>query len=362
MMKRLILLSILTLLVVVPNVIVGSVEAQTTDFPALTTPGPYGVRLQKMTIVDKSRGDWKLEVGVFYPVDKTKGTPVMPDSLILKDAPPDRSGAPYPLIIYSHNSQGSSAEFIDTKALLVSHGYVIVAPSHHDTKPMSHEFVDRPLDILLILNELSSLTDGDLAGMIDTENVGLMGYSQGGVTALQMLGLLNNPVSYKKWCADHPDLAGLDCKEVPIEETSAYRMRLGLQNMPDGQWTPFGDKRIHAVLAMAVCDFPLTTDEMLAAVTTPTMILHGTKDEFCDYEGNAVNTYTHLGTQDRYLITAIDADHYIWYHPKLLSQHFSTAFFGYYLKGDKTYQPYLTQENLPVLSHPKLILGAYEGQ
>ena len=203
-------------------------------------------------------------------------------------------------------------------------------------------------------------TEGDLAGMIDTDNVGLMGWSQGGEAVFQMLGLLRDPVYYTSWCADHPDLGTGDCRFVPLEETSAYRAQLGLTNAPNGEWAPFGDERIHAVLAMSPGDFPLTNEDMLAAVATPTMILHGTQDELCDYEGNAVRTYTHLGTEDRYLISLINSSHDVFYTTQKIPQHFATAFFGYYLQGDETYAPYLTPEGLPDWPFPRLVWGPYE--
>jgi predicted dienelactone hydrolase len=343
-----------------------STAAQETTLPPLTDPGPYGVGLQVMTFVDKSRGDWQLQTYIWYPVDKTKGTPLMSGSLVLKDAPPDRSSAPYPLIVYSHAWTMSPAQLSETMELLASRGYVVAAPWHHDTQPARNELVDRPLDIRVVLDRLAAITDGDLAGMIDTNNVGLMGYSQGADTVLQMLGLLRDPVYYASWCADHPDLKTLECDPPqsvgPLDEITAYRAQLGLQTTPDGQWAPFSDERVRAVLAMAPCDFPLTTEDMLASVTAPTMILHGTKDMTCDYEGNAVRTYTHLGTEDRYLISVINGLHNIFGSQQKVPQHFATAFFGYYLQGDKTYQPYLTPDHLPAWPGLELAWGPYEAK
>ncbi|MBT5956233.1 MAG: hypothetical protein HOG97_05670, partial [Candidatus Marinimicrobia bacterium] len=135
--------------------------------------------------------------------------------------------------------------------------------------------------------------------------------------------------------------------------------KLGLEGLPDGRWQPFGDDRIRAVLTMAPCYFPLTTEDMLAEVTTPTMILHGTHDSSCDYEGNAVRTYTHLGTEDRYLITLIKGTHHDLLS-RQISQHFATAFFGYYLHDDEAYMPYLTPEGLPPWTLPSLAWGPYE--
>jgi len=87
-----------------------STAAQETTTPPLTELGPFGVARQVMTFVDESRGDWELETYVWYPVDKTKGTPLMTGSSLLKDSPPDRSGAPYPLIVYSHGYLSKSAD------------------------------------------------------------------------------------------------------------------------------------------------------------------------------------------------------------------------------------------------------------
>jgi predicted dienelactone hydrolase len=148
----------------------------------------------------------------------------------------------------------------------------------------------------------------------------------------------------------------------PLDEIAGYRAQLGLQITPDGQWVPFGDERVRAVLALAPCDFPLTTEDMLASVTTPTMILHGTSDGTCDYEGNAVRTYMHLGTENRYLISVINGLHDTFHNQQKVPQHFATAFFGYYLQGDGTYKQYLAPAHLPIWPGIELAWGPYEAK
>ena len=91
-------------------------------------------------------------------------------------------------------------------AHLASQGYVVAAPQHHDTDPQRHEHVDRPLDILTVLDGLAAVEDGDLAGMIipiqlDSWMVG------GGAASLQMLRLESDPVHGASWCAEHADLS-----------------------------------------------------------------------------------------------------------------------------------------------------------
>ncbi len=367
MSRRFVFVMLVVVLFSFLSVFVGAVESQANELPLLTKPGPYGVTVKGLTFDDPSRENWKLDTLVWYPADKTSATPPRGNSLIMRNASPDRSGAPYPLIIYSHGWTGMSGELGGVMEQLASKGYVVAAPHHHDTEPHQFELVDRPLDIMLVLNQLAAITEGDLAGMIDTSNVGLMGYSLGGDAVLQMLGLLRDPVNYRNWCAEHPDLKSTDCNDPTsagnwdFDAIAAYRAQLGLQDMPDGRWAPFGDPRIHAVLALAPGDFPLTTEDMLAAVTTPTMILHGTKDQYCDYEGNAVRTYMGMGIPDRYLISFINTDHGTFMRQEI-PQHFATAFFGFYLKSDEAFAPYLTPEHLPAWPNPKMVWGPYEGE
>lgn len=365
MLKRLVLLIVLLLLGAL-TVLAGDGQSQEDRLPPLTDPGPYGVRLMNMTFVDESRDDWEIETFILYPADKSQGTPAMRSSPILRDGPPDLSGAPYPLVIYSHGGGGTAGDFLDTMVYLASQGYVVVAPQHHDTDEafVAYEYVDRPLDIMVVMNELAALNegDGDLAGMVDSNNVGLMGWSLGAEAVFQMLGLLSDPVHYETWCAEHPDVKPGECTDERPDVVTAYRAQLGLQNMADGTWAPFGDERIHAVLAIDPCSFPLTSEDSLAAVTTPTMILHGTLDNICEYEGNAVGTYSHLGTEDRYLISLVNGSHSAVHDHQGISQHFATAFFGRYLKGDMTFAPYLSQEQLPDWPFPRLAWGPYEAE
>jgi len=361
MLRKLTSLMILAVSLFILNASAVTVQSQSTEIPPLTEPGPYAVGLKFMDFVDEQREDWHLETHVYFPADPEQGRTMNPNSPLRIGAIPDLSGAPYPLIVYSHGGGGDNTDLSRVLEHLASQGYIVAAPQHHDTDEVytGIEFVDRPLDIMTVLDALAAITDGDLAGMIDTDNVGLMGWSLGAEASLQMLGLQSDPVHFETWCAEHPE-ANLDCADVRLDLTEAYRAQLGLQTMPDGTWAPFGDERIRAVLVFAPCYFPLTNEATLVSVTTPTMILHATLDNGCDYTGNAVRAYTHLGTEDRYLITLVNRDHIIYYIQQPIPQHFATAFFGTYLKNDNSYTPYLTPEGLPTEQFPGQVGGPYE--
>ena len=92
------------------------------------------------------------------------------------------------------------------------------------------------------------------------------------------------------------------------------------------------------------------------------MIIHGTRDKSCDYEGNAVRTHTRLGTDNRYLISWVRGTHTLYPTHQDIPLHFAVAFFGDYLKGDPSYAPYLTAEHLPTLRSITLAWGPYAGE
>src|SRR5574337_1750829 len=57
----------------------------------LSEPGPYAVGTRDMTFSDESRGGAKIDMTMWYPA--VEGA---------KDATPNLSGAPYPVVVYSH--------------------------------------------------------------------------------------------------------------------------------------------------------------------------------------------------------------------------------------------------------------------
>ena len=352
MLKRLVLILLMTLLF--GAVMLGPVQSQATDLLSLEKPGPYEVYNTEMTFVDAKRDNWELKTTIWYPAYPAQGTPLFRGSKLLKDVPPDRTGAPYPLIIYSHGWMGSPTDMASLMGHLASYGYVVAGPSHHDYQA-DHAYVDRPLDILTVLDGLSNLMDGDLAGMIDANNVGLMGSDTGAETTLQMIGLMYDPIHHESWCAEHENLTTTDCF-VSFQKTSDYRAQLGLEDLPDGRWQPFGDDRIHAALAIAPCTFPLITEDMLAELSTPVMFVYGAADTVCDYEGNAVRSYTGLTLEDRYLVTLLYTDHFP--SPNTLLP-FVPAFFGLYVQGNEDFATALTAEQAEHIHG--VVWGPYAG-
>ncbi len=64
---------------------------------------------------------------------------------------------------------------------LASHGFVVVGINNIDYHhPWNENFFDQPLDYVFVLNQLADNPPESLIGIIDTDHVGVWGYSFGG--------------------------------------------------------------------------------------------------------------------------------------------------------------------------------------
>jgi len=145
-------------------------------------PGPLAVVAQEVTFVDESRptdanGDFpgdtarRLEGMLWYPADN--------------------SGAPYPLVVYSHGFTSTFEEGAYLAQHLAGLGYVVVAVNYPLTHfgapggPNAVDVVNQPADISFIIDRLlgdSATTAHVLEGKVDPHRIGATGISLGGMT------------------------------------------------------------------------------------------------------------------------------------------------------------------------------------
>ena len=133
--------------------------------------------------------------------------------------------AKIPLIMYSHGLGGSpiSSGYLETIALLASHGYMIAAPFHGDSrfsKIRIQDFADaayllvgfnfvvemtlmRPLSLIALTDKL--LADPNYATSINADQIGGFGASLGGEAMLHLMG------------ARITTSLGFDCRDAPYD-------------------------------------------------------------------------------------------------------------------------------------------------
>lgn len=365
------------------------------DAPALAPRGDYGVGVQTLTVTnpdqidilnfqpgtDEPRYDRSLTLEVWYPALMPDGVEMLveyTDTLgyngrrdlipftfkgrALRDAEPDTSGAAYPLVIVSHGYPGSRFMMSYLTENLASKGYVVVAIDHtestfSDVTAFTSTLLNRSLDILFVLDEIDrmSTADGDsfLAGLVDANRTGLIGYSMGGYGALNAAGAGYSPQAasiFEQWTGG----------------SQALQMRAA--GNPD--YDASQDDRIQVVIAFAPwgMNMSLWDADGLAGLDVPTMFVVGSQDDVAGYENGVRAIYEGAVNADRYLLTYVNARHNVapnpppgivfgpeilfddfmryaepvWSEARInnINQHFVTAFLGTYLTG-QDYAEYL---------------------
>jgi predicted dienelactone hydrolase len=161
-------------------------------FTAAVQAADYDVGLRQASFVDQSRPVKatngfagapvrRIDVMIWYPAAKAveagKETPLA-------------SGGPWPLVIYSHGTNGYPNNDMHMVNELVRHGYVVAAPAYplsstqtytHITMTDISDVINQTKDIHFIIDRL--LADPFFARAIDPKRIGTTGHSLGAVTS-----------------------------------------------------------------------------------------------------------------------------------------------------------------------------------
>ena len=170
--------------------------------PAAAGPAAHPVGMVTMTFVDRHRSTpgWEgqarqpertLVTTVLYPASGQPG-PAGP----VRGAAPDRSAAPYPLIVFAHGLGATPQDYETLLSHWASEGYVVAAPLF----PLTHtgtpggldegDIANQPGDMSFVITSALAATrrrTGTLAGMIDPHAVGAAGHSNGAITTLGLV-------------------------------------------------------------------------------------------------------------------------------------------------------------------------------
>lgn len=106
------------------------------------------------------------------------------------------AGAPAPLIVLAHGASGAPDRFDDLATAWARAGYVVAAPRFPLTNedvgpPVLTEFAEQGRDVQFVVDavlEHSARPDGELAGRVDPERIGLYGLSLGSLSVWSAAG------------------------------------------------------------------------------------------------------------------------------------------------------------------------------
>ncbi|RJO69415.1 MAG: hypothetical protein C4523_06235 [Myxococcales bacterium] len=318
--------------------ILGKDVASKVWYPALAPP-PGAARVRYMALIE----------GLAYP-----------------NVAPDRSGALYPLVLFSHGNKGVNFQSFTFTSRLASHGFIIVAPNHAgntmfdnpNDEQMAQIALDRPVDIKFVRQQIADLNNdpaSPLFQMIDLSRAGVAGHSFGGFTTLILAGGTVNVDDARARC-----LAG----------TEADIFCPYIDYWPAGQTVsrPASFAHFQAAVAMAPGGYAAFGDDGLANVTMPVLVMGGTLDEFLRPELRPtyaavpppkakveITGMGHMGFTDICRIPGVELiptlgdmcnpDNYInvdrgW---EIINP-FAIAFLRRYLKDERSMDAYLTAE------------------
>ncbi|NJL44938.1 MAG: hypothetical protein HC922_02705 [Leptolyngbyaceae cyanobacterium SM2_3_12] len=168
----------------------------------------------------------------------------------------------------------------------------------------AQEFLDRPLDISFLLDELERINAADFAGQLDVNRVAAVGHSFGGYTAIALAGATIDFDRLARRCDLKANLlldaaALLECRALELLDDPVAIQRLGQQGARD--------ERVKLVMAFATVS-NLFGPQGMAQVDVPTMIFGGAFDVVAPVVPQQVSAFSWL-TTERYFYLAENTSH-----------------------------------------------------
>jgi predicted dienelactone hydrolase len=320
-MRKFLLLVLLAALVVVPTLAQEEGEPPRTgirpDAPPYAIRGPHPVGF--MTF-DNGNAERPITGAIWYPAVQPEGVeeaivydhgigdivpfPVMNEMAgrAILNAEPDTAAGPYPLVISSHGLMSPIFALAYLHEQLASYGFVVIAPNHpgstfHENMSVNSEetwrafqesaidnLVLRPLDIVQTLDYAETLAgpDGNMAGVIDMEQVSAIGWSFGGYTALAAAGGQLDFSGMPEMCVSDPwsTLAAWMCM-LHADDLTALETHLietaGVEAEPGQMWPSMADERIDAIVPLAGGS-AVITGAGYTNIRVPMLLLQGGDD------------------------------------------------------------------------------------
>jgi predicted dienelactone hydrolase len=315
----------------------------------LLNPGGYSYRQQRLTMDDRRR-DRTFPVDLYLP--KIPGKQKLPLIVISHGLGSDLTTFAY---LAKHlASPGSSAKQI--AALLNGLESDVTPPQ---------ELIDRPLDIKFLLDRLAD----NFGKQIDVNNVGVVGQSFGGYTALALAGAEIN------W-----NSLNYDCPNLETSWNLSWLIQcLALQIPLVVKKEELKDDRIKAVIAINPLISSIFGKESLSKIKLPVMLISGSSDPVTPALPEQIIPFTWLTTREKYLVLLKGGTHFstleesagsipvpakaIGPSPKIARDYvrqLSLAFFGEYITHKEAYSNYLNAEYGAVMSRKKFPLRLIE--
>ncbi|MGC9526492.1 MAG: alpha/beta hydrolase [Limnospira sp.] len=315
------------------------------ELPELNRAGNVNFSRQILTLFDRDR---EIEATFYYP------------SFPIKDT--------VPVIVISPGLGSTARGWRPFAEHLSSYGFA-VAIIRHPGSDFAHlqrffegeesetfklgEFVDRPRDITFILDELERRNFSEFNGILNLENVGILGQSFGAYTALALAGVPLNFDRLDQNCRPPIDLLNpsllLQCRALELPRHS-YQLK---------------DDRIAAAFVVDPVNGTIFGSEGLETIEIPIFWASGSADLLTPVVLEQIDSVTALSSPERYFALVRGANH-VDFNPAAIAQFqaideeslgrivssdsdviesymsaFGLAFFQVYVARNPDYRPFL---------------------
>ncbi|MGP1384157.1 MAG: alpha/beta hydrolase [Thainema sp.] len=320
----------------------------------LSQPGPYPFGAETITVSNPAlrqtaRG---LSVNYDFSVDIYA---------------PQGLNEPAPIVIVSHGFGAVKENFVSVAEHLASHGFVVMVPDHVgsdlayrqsylqgrlNTLLSPVEFLNRPQEISFLIDELEQLVTSDphWAGLLNLDQIGVMGDSLGATTVLSLAGA---EINYARLMDT--------CQAETVQLNVALYLQCRAQYLPPEDFQ-LGDPRIKAAIAAHPLSSGIFGPEGISQIEIPILLTAGSRDIVAPMMTEQIHPFVWMSATEKYLALFDPATHFITSEQSpqgaemiprwLIGEHqefgrayygvLSIAFFKTYLRNQPEFASYLS--------------------
>jgi len=334
--------------------------------PDLTQPGPYQPRQVSLTLRDEARDNRTYPVELFLPEDlaAVEGT--------------------LPVIIISHGLGDSRTSFLADAQQIATYGFAVAVPEHIGSNTtqkqamkdgLSNEtfkagdFLDRPLDVTFLLDELERANPSQYQNKLDLDQVAAIGHSFGGYTVLALAGATIDFDLLAEECTPEANILLnaaqlLECRALELQNDPDAMQQLAVDGV--------GDSRVKLVMPFAPVSY-LFGEQGISKIKIPVVMSGGAYDIATRVVPEQIEPFSWLTTSDKYLYLLENTSHgpsitrmiNMLLYPdqdfeqgvdegleliRGTSQGLTIAFAKVYLEGDVSYEPFLSAAFIEAVS------------
>lgn len=321
------------------------------QLPNLKMQGKFKFKYHSLLLYDRSRNR-KFKANLYVPVENK----------------------PYkiPIIVIENGIGGKLNRWDYLAKHLASHGFAVAISGHPGSddqkldafvKGLSNEifaaseFIDRPRDVSYLLDELGHLNQSNFKNTLQTNNVGVIGFSMGGATALALGGSTINFKKLEQDCGSNLNLNNLSlfvqCRALDLPRKN-YDLR---------------DTRVRSLFVLFPFSRSIYGNDGMRQITIPVLWQVLTEDTTTPMVLEQIPSFDELGSQHKYLTILSGFSHVdLKFMQRSLSKklkenekrepeeiktglnQFSLAFFKAYVEKDSRYLPWLQSAYVKAMS------------